>query len=231
MWGELPLVCSYLEKNLIFFSPLWEDWRTHGIRVYNHIPPVELLWCGLLFLCGSLPGCIPQQQLCAGRTEQRLRWCVPKLCIHTWRWQDTQPRPCIWLFCSELNVPAWYYSSYLNIIILLLATCCVYSFSLQMCLHASLSGLAHYNFVFCITHAKLCDTAPLYQGQVWMGGWWVPAPVKPSLAFPAVFADVYTILPYLFFFSDPQDRAKLIGAFVYISVSCRCLSAAPLVLL
>lgn len=47
------VVHSYLEENMIFLSPLWEDWWTHGIRVYNHIPPVELLWCGLLFLWGS----------------------------------------------------------------------------------------------------------------------------------------------------------------------------------
>lgn len=45
-----------------------------------------------------------------------------------------------------------------------------YSLALQMCLHVSLISLAHYNFMFCITHAMLCDTATLYQGQVLMGG-------------------------------------------------------------
>lgn len=133
------VVCSYLEKNLIFFSPLWEDWWIHGIRVYNHIPPVELLWCGLLFLWGSLPRRIPQQQLCAGCAEQRLRWCVLKLCIHTRRWPDTQTWPCTWLcFAVTLmyhsdNIPhTWLLLLYFIIfyIILLFHYQCVLQFSL-----------------------------------------------------------------------------------------------------
>lgn len=69
------------------------------------------------------------------------------------------------------------------IIIVSSPTCCVYSFSLQMCFHVSLIGLLHYNVMFCITPAELCDTAPLYQGQVSTGGWWVPG---LSEAFPGI---------------------------------------------
>lgn len=158
---------------------------------------MELLWCGLLFLWGSLPGRIPQQQLCAGRAEQRLRWCVLKLCIHTWRWQDTQTWPCVWLcFAATLmhhhgNIPHtwWLICDYQHVVFTVYPCRCVSMFPWLVWLITTL---------FCIDHAKLCDTAPLYQGQVLMGGWWVPSPVKPSLAFPSVITHLYdTTLPFL----------------------------------
>lgn len=149
---------------------------------------MELLWCGLLFLWGSVPERIPQQQLCAGRAEQRLRWCVLKLCVHTWRWQDTQTWPCIWL-CFAVsftyhygNVPHTYFLLFhhQHVVFRVFPCRCV-------------------SIMFGITHAELCDTAPLYQGQVSLGGWWVPAVSEALLGIPCrSFTRPYDVtLPFL----------------------------------
>lgn len=109
----------------------------------------------------------PAAAVCrAHRTEAELL-CPEALYTHTTLTGYTNLASYTALSC--INVPSWYYSPCL-IIVLSPSWLC-----LQVLAAVSLGFLQ--DSVWLITtlclaslHEKLCDTAPLYQGQVFMGG-------------------------------------------------------------